>query len=214
MTSPTREVILRTLKAQGKCTVKQLAEAAGVSPVSVRHHLAGLQAEDLVAIAEVKHGVGRPYHEFSLTEKAIDLYPGRYFNLTNRLLDEIKDHISEDLVGKLFSGVAGAMAEQYAAQLDGLPLRQRLPRLMELLAAEGFDAEYELKGDRAIIREMGCPYVQVGRVHPEVCAVDTRFIATALDLPVERVSCLLNGESHCTFQVNLQEPAQELIEYE
>jgi len=214
MTSPTRDVILRTLKAQGKCTVKELAEAAGVSPVSVRHHLSGLQAEDLVAAEEVKHGVGRPYYEFSLTEKAIERYPGRYFRLTNRLLDEIKDHISEELVGELFSGVAGAMAAEYASQMEGLPLEQRLPRLMEMLASEGFDAEYEWKGEKVMIRELGCPYVQVGRMHPEVCAVDTRFIATALDLPVERVNCLLNGAAHCTFQVSPAEGAQELMRHE
>jgi predicted ArsR family transcriptional regulator len=165
MTSPTRELILRTLKAQGKCTVKDLAVSAGVSPVSVRHHLSGLLAEDLVVAEEVKHGVGRPYHEFSLTEKAIELYPGRYFRLTNRLLDEIKGHISQDLVAELFSGVAGAMGQEYAAQLEGLPLEQRLPRLMELLASEGFDAEYEWKDDKVIIRELGCPYMQVGRLH-------------------------------------------------
>ena len=214
MTSPTREVILRTLKAQGKCTVKDLAASAGVSPVSVRHHLSGLLAEDLVVAEEVKHGVGRPYHEFSLTEKAIELYPGRYFRLTNRLLDEIKGHISEDLVAELFSGVAGAMAQEYAAQLEGLPLEQRLPRLMEMLGSEGFDAEYEWKGDKVIIRELGCPYMQVGRIHPEVCAVDTHFIATALDLPVERVNCQLNGDVHCTFQVSPHERTQELVEHE
>jgi predicted ArsR family transcriptional regulator len=214
MPSPTRDVILRTLKAQGRCTVKELAAAAGVSPVSVRHHLAGLQAEELVEAQEVKHGVGRPYHEFSLTEKGIERYPGRYLRLTNRLLEEIKGHISRDLVSELFSGVAGAMAAEYAAELQGLPLEQRLPRLMEMLAAEGFDAEYEWVGERLVIRELGCPYVQVGRMHPEVCAVDTRFIATALDLPVERVECLLDGAARCTFQVGAQQRSQELVPHE
>src|SRR3972149_5734435 len=132
MTSPTREMILRTLKAQGKCTVKGLAASAGVSPVSVRHHLSGLLAEDLVVAEEVKHGGGRPYHEFSLTEKAIELYPGRYFRLTNRLLDEIKGHISQDLVAELFSGVAGALAQPSAPPLVCLPFEKRLPRLMEM----------------------------------------------------------------------------------
>ena len=203
MTSPTREVILRTLKSQGKCTVNDLAEAAEVSPVSVRHHITALQAEDLVAAEEVKHGVGRPYHVFSLTEKGFELYPGRYFKLTNRLLDEIKDHVSEDLVTELFSGVADAMAVQYATQLQGLPLEERLPRLMDMLGEEGFDAEYEWRGDEVVIREMGCPYMQIGREHPEVCAVDTSFIATALDLPTERVNCLLDGDTHCTFTLKV-----------
>ncbi len=210
MTSPTREVIVRTLKAQGKCTVNDLAEAAEVSPVSVRHHITALQAQDLVLAEEVKHGVGRPYHVFSLTEKAFELYPGRYFKLTNRLLDEIKDHVSEELVTELFTGVANAMATQYASQLQGLPLEERLPRLMEMLGEEGFDAEYEWQGDEVVIREFGCPYVRIGRAHPEVCAVDTRFIATALDLPTERVNCLLDGDTHCTFTLKVLETTEEL----
>ena len=136
MTSPTREIIVRTLKSQGKCTVNDLAEAAEVSPVSVRHHITALQANNLVRAEEVKHGVGRPYHVFSLTEKAFELYPGRYFKLTNRLLDEIKDHVSEELISELFTGVANAMATQYASQLQGLTLEERLPRLMEMLGDE------------------------------------------------------------------------------
>ena len=210
MASPTRDLVLRTLRARGKCTVKQLADAAGVSPVSVRHHLSSLQADDLVLAEEVKHGVGRPYHVFSLTEKAQEIYPGRYLRLTNRLLSEVKDHISEDLVIQLFSGVANAMADEYAAQLAGLTMQERLPRLMQMLAAEGFDAEYEWQEDRVIIREFGCPYLQVGREHPEVCTVDTRFIATALDLPVERVKCLLDGDTHCTFSLKVLDEKERL----
>lgn len=208
MSSPTRDTILRSLKAQGKCTVKELAEAAAVSPVSVRHHLSALQADDLVEVEEVKHGVGRPYHVFSLTEKAVELYPGRYFRLTNRLLDEIKDHMSDRLVRDLFSGVASAMAAEYAVELSGMQLSERLPRLMELLAEEGFDAEYEWQGEQVIIRELSCPYVHVGREHPEVCTIDTRFIATALDLPIERVECLLDGATHCTFMLQTQARSQ------
>ena len=190
--------------------MNDLADAAEISPVSVRHHITALQAQDLVVSEEVKHGVGRPYHVFSLTEKAFELYPGRYFKLTNRLLDEIKDHVSADLVTELFTGVANAMATQYASQLQGLPLKERLPRLMDMLNEEGFDAEYEWRGDEIVIREMGCPYFQIGREHPEVCAVDTRFIATALDLPIERVNCMLDGDTHCTFTLQVAQTPEEL----
>lgn len=210
MASPTRDLVLRTLRARGKCTIRELASEAGVSPVSVRHHLSALQASGLVASEEVKHGVGRPYHVFTLTEKALEAYPGRYFRLTNRLLDEVKGHLPEGLVSQLFSGVATSMADEYAAQLEGLPLKDRLPRLIEMLAAEGFDAEYEWQDDRVVIREYGCPYLQVGREHPEVCAVDTRFIATALDLPIERVNCLLDGDPHCTFTLKVLEEKEKL----
>lgn len=214
MSSPTRETILRTMKSQGKCTVKDLAQAAAVSPVSVRHHLSSLQADDLVEAEEVKHGVGRPYHVFSLTEKAVELYPGRYFRLTNRLLSEIKDHMSDQSVRELFSGIAGAMAAEYAVELSGMELKDQLPRLMEMLAEEGFDADYEWQGDQVIIRELSCPYVHVGREHPEVCTIDTRFIATALDLPIERVQCVLDGAAHCTFALQAHSELKELASYE
>ncbi len=199
MATETRDTILRTLRAQGSCTVKDLAEAADVSPVSVRHHLSNLQAENLVAVREVRHGVGRPHHLFSLTDDAIELFPTRYFRLTNRLLEEIKEHMPGEQVERLFSGVAAAMAETYALQLEGLPLPERVQRLVELLNEEGFEAEATIQDGQVIIKELSCPYFRVGRLHPEVCQIDQIFIAQALGLPVERVMCLLDGDNHCTF---------------
>jgi len=216
MATPTKDVILRTLRTQGRCSVNELASAAEVSPVSVRHHLANLQAEGSVGVEEVKHGVGRPRHLFFLTEAGMDLAPARYYRLANRLLDEIKVSLPEAQVQRLFNGVANSMADYYAVQLDGLPLEQKLTRLVTLLSEEGFDAILEDAGDKAIIHELSCPYYRIGLQHPEVCSVDQAFIATALNLPVERVGCLLGGDSHCTFSVtkdpeneNKEAPAHE-----
>ncbi len=204
MGSHTRDVILRTMRAQGKCTVKELAEAAQISPVSVRHHLASLQADGLIQAEEIKHGVGRPHHLFSLTEDAYELFPTRYLRLTNRILVEMKDSLPDESVKNIFSGVADSMAQTYASQLAGLPLEERLRRLIILLNEEGFEAEYEINGGEIILKELSCPYYQIGQKHPEVCLVDQSFIAKALDLPVERVSCLLDGDTHCTYSISIE----------
>jgi DeoR family suf operon transcriptional repressor len=205
MASETREVILHTLRANGRCTVKELAEAAGISPISVRHHLSTLQADDLIQSEEVRHGVGRPLHVYSLTEEAHELFPTRYFRLTNRLLGEIKENLTNEDLQLLLSSVADSMAEGYAHQLEGLPLEKRLQRLVELLDDEGFSAEFERRGDELIIREMSCPYLQLGMQHPEVCAIDQAFISKALSLPVKRVRCILDGDAHCMFSVQVEE---------
>lgn len=181
--------------------MNDLADATGVSPVSVRHHLSNLQAEGLIRTQEVRHGVGRPRHVFSLSDAGLDSFPSRYFNLTRRLLSEIKERMPEGQVDDLFAGVAGSMAEAYAAQLQELPLPQRLERLVLLLGEEGFDADLRREGDTVFIRELSCPYFRMGQQHPEVCLVDQSFIATALSVPVERVTCLLDGDAHCTFAV-------------
>jgi len=203
MTTQTRDIILRALRARGKCSVNELAEASRVSPVSVRHHLSSLQADNLVAVEDERHGVGRPRQLFSLTEAGLDLFPSRYVRLTNRLLDEIKESIPAEKVEQLFAGVASTMAADVAHQLEGLPLEQRLERMVELLAEEGFDAQVERQEGRILIRELSCPYFRIGRKHPEVCTVDQAFIATALSLPVERVACQLQGADTCTFVVAL-----------
>lgn len=205
MASETREVILRSLRAKGRCTVKELAEAAGISPVSVRHHLSALQADALIQSEEVRHGVGRPLHMYSLTDEAHELFPTRYFRLTNRLLGEIKESLPQEALHLLLASVADTMAADYATQLEGLPLEQRLRRLVELLDEEGFAAEVERHGDELMIRELSCPYLQIGMQHPEVCTIDQSFIAKALSLPVERVRCLLDGDAHCAFSVKVEE---------
>lgn len=209
MSNSSRDTILRTLRLRGKSTVKGLAEAAGISPASVRHHLTNLQAEALVETEEERHGVGRPRLLFRLTEQALELFPSRYYRLTNRLLGEIKDSLPEGTVRDLLSGVADAMAEDCAEQLAGLPLEERLRRLVDLLSLEGFAAELEDQGDRLLIHELSCPYFQLGREHPEVCLIGQAFIARALSLPVERVTCLLDGQAHCTFAVGRERSAQE-----
>ncbi len=205
MSVSSRELILRTLRTRGKCAVKDLADAVGISPVSVRHHLANLQAEGLVATEQVRHGVGRPRLLFALTERALELFPSRYYRLARRLLGEIKGSLPSGAVSDLFSGVAEAMADDYADRLAGLPLEQKLRCLVELLSEEGFAAEIETHGDRVLIHELSCPYFLMGKDHPEVCLVDQDFIARALSLPVERVTCLLDGQAHCTFAVSLDQ---------
>jgi predicted ArsR family transcriptional regulator len=201
MATGTRETILRTLRGRGRCTVNDLADASGVSPVSVRHHLASLQAEGLIDAEEVRHGVGRPRLVFSLSESGLDHFPSRYYHLTRRLLSEIKVRMPENQVDDLMAGLAETMAHSYAAELGQLPLTQRLERLIELLNQEGFDADVQRDGDTVLIRELSCPYYRMGQQHPEVCMIDKAFIAAALSLPVERVTCLLDGDAHCTFSI-------------
>jgi len=211
MSTGTRETILRTMHGRGRCTVNELAEASGVTPISVRHHLANLQAEGLIQSDEVRHGVGRPRHVFSLSDSGLDHFPSRYFHLSQRLFAEMKERMPASEVGDVLTGVAESMADSYASELQPLPLPQRLDRLVQLLTDEGFSADLQRDGDHVLIREMSCPYFRIGQQHREICMIDQSFIATALSLPVERVTCLLDGDVHCTFSVTLAVPQPEAL---
>ena len=53
----TREVILHSIKSSPHATVEELAEAADISPVTVRHHLNALLAAGAIEAASVRRKV-------------------------------------------------------------------------------------------------------------------------------------------------------------
>lgn len=203
----TRERVLKTLLKSHHCTINELAKAVNINPISVRHHISRLQAEGLVGSEEERHGVGRPRQVYFLTEAGLEHFPTRYMRLTIRLLEQMKEHLPSSMVAKLFSQMATDLVREYAqtAKMQGLTTEQRLNLIKDLLKDEGFDIEWEKVGGRILIREVSCPYLHVGQTHPEVCWIDQTLISSVLDLPTEKIKCVLDGDSYCTYVVPNQE---------
>lgn len=197
----TKDKILQTLLRKPKITINDLAEAVGINPISVRHHLTNLQMEGLIAAEEERHGVGRPRLVYSLTEDGLEKFPTKYFRLTTRLLAQMKETMPALVVSKLFNQIAEDLASEYASQVQGLSMEERLEFVKELLAQEGFTVEWEMKDGQYQIHEISCPYYQIGVAHPEVCTVDQTLISKMLALPANKVQCILDGGSHCTYVV-------------
>ena len=197
----TRDRISQTLLHHPRSTVNELAEAVGINPISVRHHLTNLQVEGLVNADEERHGVGRPRLVYFLTEGGMEKFPTRYLRLTTRLLSRIKERLPQAMVGELFKEVATTLAAEHEQQLKGLSVEERLNALSGLLAEEGFVVEWERKGDEYLIHEITCPYLQIGQNHPEVCSVDQILISKMLAVPAEKIQCILSGAAQCTYVV-------------
>lgn len=197
----TRDRILQTLVRRPRSTINQLAEAVGINPISVRHHLTNLQVEGLVGSHEERHGVGRPRLVYVLTEAGMEKFPTRYLRLTTRLLAQMKQSMPGPIVQELFSQVAEDLASEHADQVKDLPMEERLDVVKAILAQEGFTVEWEKLGDEYRIHEISCPYVQIGVNHPEVCTVDQNVISRMLAVPAEKVQCILSGSAHCTYVV-------------
>ena len=204
----TRDMILANLRRKGQCSVLDLAEVTAVSPISVRHHLAVLQAEGFVTAMPERRGVGRPRLLYSLTEAGLERFPTKYLALTNRLLSEIKGRLPQEVVEQLFRDMATTMASEMTSQIEGLPIQERVDRLLLLLSEQGFEARAEVdpQGDYRVT-ELNCPYYRISLRHPEVCTIDAAIISQALAASVDRQSCILTGDRACTFSVHLPTPA-------
>jgi predicted ArsR family transcriptional regulator len=202
-TKSTRERVLYTLLKQHRCTINDLALAVDINPISVRHHIAKLEADGLVNSEDERHGVGRPRRVYFLSDEGREKFPTRYMRLTTRLLQQLKENMPGQMVNELFSDMAEDLVQEYSQsiELDGLPMEERLELVKDILSREGFDIEWERKGDRYHIREVSCPYFHIGQDHPEVCRVDQTLISSVLDVPAQKIECLLDGDNHCTYVV-------------
>ncbi len=200
-TKSTRDRVLKTLLTRRQCTINELAEEVNINPISVRHHISRLEADGLVASAEEKHGVGRPRRVYFLTDNGQEQFPSRYLRLTLRLLEQLKETIPQHQINQLFFQMAQDLAADYAHELANLSVEQKLNLIQRLLTSEGFTVDWEHQDNHYIIRETNCPYFHVGQNYPEVCSVDQTLISTLLNIPAEKVNCMLHGDANCTFVI-------------
>lgn len=197
----TRDIILHTIKQSPQSTVEELAEAADISPVTVRHHLNALLADGHIESSSIRRKVGRPYYVYSLSEKGQELFPKRYVRLTSRLLDEMKERLPEDVVAEIFRGVVDSVLSEHRGEFEHLPIEQRLDYLVELLSEEGFLSSWEPTVDGYRLVEYSCPYISIGATHTEVCDFDKQLMNGVLQLRVQQDSCMLQGANCCQFSI-------------
>lgn len=202
MTS-TRELVLKMLLNHQRCTVNELAELVNINPISVRHHIAKLEAENLVTSEEERHGVGRPRRVYLLTEQGMERFPSRYLTLSMHMLEQIKDTLPKNTVEKIFKDMGSGMVDEFTEKdFKKLELGERVEMARQLLTNQGFIIEVNNHGGDFEIKEISCPYSHIGKEHPEVCIVDETMIETMLVSPVKRTHCILDGDQYCAYQVS------------
>ncbi len=197
----TRDQVLQNLLNRQRCTINELADAVSINPISVRHHINRLEADGLVTSEEERHGVGRPRRIYFLTNEGMEKFPSRYLNLSLRLVDKLKETLPEDTLETLFKELGSGMAEDEVSNIDfeKLDLGDRVELTRKVLINEGFNVQVSKKNGDFHIMETSCPYVHIGKEHPEICIVDESLISTMLDTPVEKTQCILDGDNHCVY---------------
>ena len=199
----TRDKILNTLLTQRQATIKQLSEVVGINGISVRHHLINLQAEGLVTAEEQRHGVGRPAFVYRLTEKGMERFPTNYLKLTNYLLTELEETLSPEEVEATFKRIGKKQAEESTNIDKNQPIEAQLEQLANQLASDRFLLSWKKEGDSIILQSDNCPYLHVGKEHPEICRIDETLFSEALGREVKLETCMLRGDPRCTYKINL-----------
>lgn len=197
----TREKIINNLLQFPNSTVSDLAKAVNINGISVRHHLTHLIAEDLVCTEEIRHGVGRPWLVYRLTEAGMEQFPSKYLRLIKLLLQQIKSTLSEHEFNEIIRSAALSVTSDYHASLQNLTLVERLDFIKEVLFKEGFFIDWEEKDKNYIIHNYNCPYYHLVFSNPEICTFDKTIISNLLEQSVELIESKANGNQHCKYIV-------------
>jgi predicted ArsR family transcriptional regulator len=196
----TRQEILEILKEERQATVEDLADRLELTPMTIRHHLNVLQAQNLVVAAKVRRSqkVGRPRLVYTLTDAADNLFPHNYAQLARYLVSEVKETVGKDGTRAIFRRVADRVAQQAPPPHEGQSFEDRLSQVADFLETQGFVTRWERSDDRYVLTNINCPYRHVSKEHGELCIMDTELISQLLGVVPERRSTG-QGDAPCAF---------------
>jgi predicted ArsR family transcriptional regulator len=197
----TRQEILSILREEKQATVEDLAQRLELTPMTIRHHLNVLQAQNLVVASKVRRSkkVGRPRLVYTLTEAADDLFPQGYGDLARHLVTEVKESVGTQETEALFRRVAERVAEEAPAPAEGQSFEDRLEQVADFLEEQGFLSRWEKTDEGYVLTNVNCPYRQVSQQHEEVCILDTELIKNLVGVEPQRVSSMKAGDAACRF---------------
>lgn len=203
----TRQEILDILKQERQATVEGLAERLELTPMTIRHHLNVLQAQNLVVAAQVRRlqTVGRPRLVYTLTPAADDLFPQSYAELARQMMSDIKETLGPAQTQEMIERLAARIARNAPPPLGGQNLEQRLDQVAQFLENLGFILSWEKAEGGYLLANVNCPYRLVAKDHSEICTLDVLLLERLLGVEVRHVSRMREGDATCTCM--LESPA-------
>jgi predicted ArsR family transcriptional regulator len=200
MMQSTRQEILEILKEEREATVEDLASRLELTPMTIRHHLNVLQAQNLVVATTVRRSqkVGRPRLVYTLTDAADELFPQSYGELARHLVSEIKETMGPEETEAIFRRIGERIAEEAPAPHEGQDFEDRLDQAASFLEELGFLFRWEKTDEGYLLTNINCPYRHVTRDHPEICVMDTVLLSRLLEVEPQRLDSLRTGAPACT----------------
>lgn len=197
----TRQEILSILREEKQATVEDLAERLELTPMTIRHHLNVLQAQNLVMASKVRRSkkVGRPRLVYTLTDAADELFPSGYGELARRLVSEVKETMGEEETRALFRRIAADLAAEAPAREKDQSFEDRLDQVSDFLEEQGFLSRWEKTDEGYVLTNINCPYRRVSREHGEVCILDMELLERLLDVEPQRRESMRSGGTACSF---------------
>lgn len=165
LASFSRIQLLFFLQQRGTMTVGDLAEAAGLHHNTTREHLHRLIGDGFVTSEpETKEAKGRPRMLYSASagpDQVAGVVRAAKLEAAERHGDQVRRILRVEVVAHS-------------------PLQRQLDALDDHLDESGFDAKLDADGEHMHLHT--CPYIDMVKLHPEVCGVHFGLLKNLLEV--------------------------------
>ncbi|MDT8448293.1 MAG: winged helix-turn-helix transcriptional regulator [bacterium] len=201
--TPTRERVLRFIKAEGKVSVKALTDEIGITPMAIRGHLNKLEKDELIAVSTVRQKLGRPLQVFTLTEKGDSFFPKDYGRFAVELLEDLKQMDDGATLGKVMQIRENRIIEELKASMkDTKDPAQRIEIFKRWVDQHGNMPNVEhLGGKNFQLCINNCSLKTVVEEFPVCCDSEVSIIhALFPDAKIEKTKSLRNSDKSCCYR--------------
>src|SRR3954449_11429813 len=201
-----RELLLR-LRLEGPSSPDHLADRLGASRTGVLQQLRALEAAGLVSRQTIRHGVGRPRHQYDVTEEAQDLFPSNYDALAAGLLAAIEAVGGDDLLEQIFTARRRQLGDRVRRRMadrisPNAPLVDRVRELAVIQADNGYLADANVEADGTIrLHEHNCAIYHVAQGSPFACQAELELFREVLGADVVREQHIASGDRSCIYRI-------------
>ncbi|MDC8759746.1 helix-turn-helix transcriptional regulator [Janthinobacterium fluminis] len=201
----TAERILFHLKTKGPAATAALAQEFQMTPEAARLQVQKLVGGGLIeGQQEAQASAGRPKQNWALTAAGHARFPDSHAQLTIQLIGSIKALFGEQGLERLIGQRESEMRTDYAAACQGLEeLGQRLEKLAEIRAAEGYMARLEQDEQGWLLIEDHCPICAAARNCQGFCRSELQLFQEVAGATgeVTRDEHLLAGGRRCVYRI-------------
>lgn len=216
--SGTRQVVLDLIIEKGPITAATLANILKLTPAAIRRHLIALEKVQQISQLEsgntAGRGRGRPARHYVATDAGRATQPEAYSDLANRALAYLSQVAGEDAVAEFADSRSREVERRYAPVVHaaGEDRAARVRALADALAADGYAATVREVGSGFALQlcQGNCPVHNVAVEFPKLCEAETQAFSRLLDVHVQRLATLADGEHVCTTHVPIALPTPRI----
>ena len=192
--------VIDLLRQRESISAGQLAEELGVTDTAARQRLNRLLQQGLLNRETIRHGRGRPSHQYRLSAKGEQTAGDNFFDLAVTLWKEIRSITDPEIQRGLLGRVASSLKDRYAEKIVGNTLQQRMESLGRVLAEKDIPCSVEGESALPVLSVHACPYPDLAETDRAVCAMEKQLFSGLVQADLRLTCCRLDGAAGCTFE--------------